>query len=670
MLQPGLRLGDRYRLDTRIGAGGMGEVWQAVDEVLDRVVAVKAMLPEVAHEPDFARRFLAEAKAMASVSHPAVASIHDYGSSRAITFLVMEFIDGESLSQALGRLGRLTPADTMHLIAQAADGLQAVHDRGIVHRDIKPANLLIRRNGALLITDFGISRSEEGTRLTVSGAVLGTPTYISPEQVLGQPATPLSDVYSLGLSAYECLAGHRPFSGDNPYAVALQRLQTAPRALSGDIPPAVVAVVEHALATDPAHRWPSAAAMADAARAAADSLRGYGGHHPPPPAARPGPPRAGQPSSGQPSSGQPSSGSSGAGPSGAGLSGAEQPWAAHSGSGPSGAAQSGAVHPGSGQFGTGQPGAVHPGSGSFGAAQPGAVHPGSGSFGAAQPGAVQPGTRPSGEVRSGASQSGSGQFGSGQFGAGRPGTVHSGAARSGAGQPGALHPGSGQFGVGQPGALHSGVGQASVGQAGALQSGAGQAGAGQAGAARARRRRLSMVAGLLVVGLAAGVTVWWTTRDTEEGNRSVAGPGATSGATGSSGTSADPAIQQAGLAACGEAFCPIKPLCWSGLNVSAGHAQPPGKRDCAEGHIWETFSAIYLPADAIDVRQEELINRADIGAACSASVMAARSRDPKKTKSWARDPWPVQVTGSNTWIVLCMASPKADDQYGSVFLPA
>ncbi|WP_416904135.1 serine/threonine-protein kinase [Micromonospora echinospora] len=228
MLHSGLRLGDRYRLDARIGAGGMGEVWRAVDVLLGRTVAVKAMLPDVADDPDFARRFLVEAKAMASVNHPAVASIHDYGHSDGLTFLVMEFVDGQSLSQILARHGRLSPADTMHLVAQAADGLQAVHECGIVHRDIKPANLLVRPNGTLLITDFGISRRHDASLLTASGAVLGTPTYLSPEQVLGRPATALSDVYSLGLAAYECLAGQRPFTGDNPYAIALQRVQAAP----------------------------------------------------------------------------------------------------------------------------------------------------------------------------------------------------------------------------------------------------------------------------------------------------------------------------------------------------------------------------------------------------------------------------------------------------------
>ncbi|WBB81004.1 serine/threonine-protein kinase [Micromonospora sp. WMMD882] len=301
MLRPGLRLGDRYRLDTRIGAGGMGEVWRAVDVLLDRTVAVKAMLPDVADDPDFARRFLVEAKAMASVNHAAVASIHDYGHSDGLTFLVMEFVDGQSLSQLLARHGRLSPADTMHLVAQAADGLQAVHERGIVHRDIKPANLLVRPNGTLLITDFGIARRHDASLLTASGAVLGTPTYLSPEQVLGRPATPLSDVYSLGLAGYECLTGRRPFTGDNPYAIALRRVQSPPAPLGDDLPQPVRAVVERALAVEPAHRWPSAATLAHAARWSAGPLA-----HPPPPPPVPGPPLP-APSSPYPSSPPPSS---------------------------------------------------------------------------------------------------------------------------------------------------------------------------------------------------------------------------------------------------------------------------------------------------------------------------------------------------------------------------
>ncbi|MEV6488742.1 serine/threonine-protein kinase, partial [Actinoplanes sp. NPDC051633] len=258
MLQAGTRLGGRYRLEERVGAGGMGEVWRAVDEVLGRTVAVKAMLPHVADQQDFARRFVTEAQAMAGVADRAVASIHDYGRDAGVTFLVMEFIDGESMARALARAGRFRAADTMRMIAQAADGLRAVHDAGIVHRDVKPANLMIRRGGAVVLTDFGISRAGDATSMTVSGAVLGTPTYLSPEQVMGHPATPLSDLYALGVAAYECLAGRKPFAGDNPYAVAVQRVQGPPPPLPDDVPRAAAAVVERAMAQDPARRWPSA----------------------------------------------------------------------------------------------------------------------------------------------------------------------------------------------------------------------------------------------------------------------------------------------------------------------------------------------------------------------------------------------------------------------------
>jgi serine/threonine-protein kinase len=304
VLQAGVRLNDRYLLRQRLGAGGMGEVWLATDEVLGRTVAVKVMLPAVAADPDFARRFAAEATAMARVNHAAVASVHDFGRDRGVTFLVMEYIDGESLAQRLARDGRLTPADTMRLVAEVADGLQAVHDQGLVHRDIKPANLLVRRDGRVVITDFGIARHEDASRLTVSGAILGTPSYLSPEQVRGEPAGVRSDVYALGLVAYECLAGERPFVGDNPYAVALQRLQSAPRTIKIDSP--ARAVVERALAMDPADRWPSASALAGGARAAVAppppaAFAPPAGFVPPagfPPAAGPlasGPPAAGYP---------------------------------------------------------------------------------------------------------------------------------------------------------------------------------------------------------------------------------------------------------------------------------------------------------------------------------------------------------------------------------------
>jgi serine/threonine protein kinase len=268
MYGPGALLANRYRLDERVGGGGMGEVWRATDEVLGRTVAVKVMRPELLEEPGFADRFLAEARTMATIKHRGVVAVHDYQGDSSGAFLVMEYVEGEALSRRLHRFGRLDPVRTMTLIAQAADALQAAHDKGVVHRDIKPGNLLVTADDMLVLTDFGIARSAASTPLTATGAVIGTPSYLAPEQVLGKPATPLSDVYALGVVAYECLTGRRPFDGENPFDVAMKRLREPPPAMTGDVPTAVLAVVERTLAADSAQRWPSAAALAAAARKA------------------------------------------------------------------------------------------------------------------------------------------------------------------------------------------------------------------------------------------------------------------------------------------------------------------------------------------------------------------------------------------------------------------
>ncbi|WP_019870239.1 serine/threonine-protein kinase [Salinispora oceanensis] len=266
MLSPGVKLGNRYRLDERIASGGMGDVWRGTDEVLGRTVAVKSLLPALLDDPDFAERFRGEARTMATINHPGVVDIYDFGSDQQIAFLVMEHVEGEALLATLNRVGRLTSARTMALVAQAADALHAAHLEGIVHRDVKPGNLLVRPNGTLVLTDFGIARSDLVAQLTAAGSVLGTASYISPEQATGAVATPASDVYALGVVAYQCLSGRRPFAGDNPLEIALQHVRETPRALPADIPPQVRAVVERAMAKDPADRWPSAAALAGVSR--------------------------------------------------------------------------------------------------------------------------------------------------------------------------------------------------------------------------------------------------------------------------------------------------------------------------------------------------------------------------------------------------------------------
>ena len=267
---PGLTLAGRYRLDGHIAGGGMGDVWRGTDEVLGRTIAVKILLPTLVAEPGFAQRFRDEARTMATINHPGVVNVYDYGADQGVTYLIMEFVEGDALSKTLSRVGRLTPARTMSLVAQAADALQAAHDKGIVHRDVKPANLMVRPNGTLVLTDFGIARSAAASQLTAVGSVLGTASYISPEQASGAVATPASDVYALGVVAYQCLSGRRPFEGGSPIEIALQHVDAVPPPLPPDIPGPVRALVERCLAKAPAARWPSAAALAAAARLAAN----------------------------------------------------------------------------------------------------------------------------------------------------------------------------------------------------------------------------------------------------------------------------------------------------------------------------------------------------------------------------------------------------------------
>ncbi|MEU8378511.1 serine/threonine protein kinase [Streptosporangium sp. NPDC048865] len=279
MVAQGTTLAGRYRLSTRIGAGGMGEVWKGEDIVLARTVAVKVLLPGRTDDPGFLVRFQGEARAMATINHPGVVDVYDYGvhevpGAGATAYLVMKFVDGEPLDRLLGRLRRIAPGAAMDLIAQAASALQAVHDQGIVHRDIKPGNLLVRSDGTLVLTDFGIARSDTASRLTDAGMVLGTAAYCAPEQAEGAPVTPAVDIYALGVVAYECLAGHRPFDGDTPVTIALKHIREAPPPLPPDIPPAVRALVERSLAKDPARRFPSAAAMSSAAKQAAFGAAG------------------------------------------------------------------------------------------------------------------------------------------------------------------------------------------------------------------------------------------------------------------------------------------------------------------------------------------------------------------------------------------------------------
>ncbi len=266
----------RYRLESRIATGGMGEVWRATDTSLGRPVAVKVLKSEYADDPLFRSRFEVEARHAASLHHPGVASVYDVGQSALLgaadgsavprPFLVMELVDGQPLSALLRGGQPLDPAVVSDLMAQAADAIGAAHHAGIVHRDVKPANLLVTPERQVKITDFGIARASDGLGLTGTGQVMGTPQYLSPEQARGATATPASDVYALGVVAFECLAGHRPFDAESPVATALAHLNDPVPALPRSVPADLAAVVRRALSKDPAERYADGDAFAAALR--------------------------------------------------------------------------------------------------------------------------------------------------------------------------------------------------------------------------------------------------------------------------------------------------------------------------------------------------------------------------------------------------------------------
>lgn len=276
-LSPDLTIADRYALEERVAIGGMGEVWRARDIVLDRRVAVKVLRAEYAADPKFVDRFRAEAKHAAALSHPGIASVFDYGEVGDMAFLVMEYVDGEPLSALLARVGRLPPDRALDIVGQAGLALQAAHDAGVIHRDVKPGNLLVRPDGVVKVTDFGIARVVDAAPVTQTGMVVGTAAYLSPEQAAGKPITPATDVYSLGIVSYECLAGERPFEADSAVAIAMAHVSTKPPPLPKDTPPVVADLVNQAMEKEPERRPSSAGDFGRTALALATSLRQPGG---------------------------------------------------------------------------------------------------------------------------------------------------------------------------------------------------------------------------------------------------------------------------------------------------------------------------------------------------------------------------------------------------------
>ena len=262
MALAGTVLGGRYVLDDQIGNGGYGEVWRATDTVLARPVAVKLLHPRYTQRSEALTRFRAEARHAGGLSHENIAQVFDYGepADGQPPYLVMELVDGPSLETVLTG-GPLDDTRTMDIMAQAAAGLRAAHAAGMIHRDIKPGNLLLAPGGTVKITDFGIAHTIGSAPLTASGELIGTPGYLAPERAMGERATPASDLYSLGMLAYECLAGTPPFLG-TPLEVALAHRDRPLPPLPPSVAVGVAALVMRLAAKDPARRLSDAAEVA------------------------------------------------------------------------------------------------------------------------------------------------------------------------------------------------------------------------------------------------------------------------------------------------------------------------------------------------------------------------------------------------------------------------
>jgi eukaryotic-like serine/threonine-protein kinase len=261
-MRSGLILDNRYRLEETIASGGVGEVWRGTDVLLDRRVAVKLLRPEYADHPETLARFRAEARHAGALSHPRIAKVYDYGEPGSFVppYLVMELVEGPSLADILD-VQPLSPIRVLDVVAQTALGLDAAHEAGLVHRDIKPGNILLCPNGVVKITDFGIAHAAGTAPVTRPGVVMGTTQYLAPERATGKEGTPASDLYSLGIVAYECVTGYPPFTGTTAEIMAAHLYQPLP-----PLPPGVPLELGEMLACltakDPADRFSSAAELA------------------------------------------------------------------------------------------------------------------------------------------------------------------------------------------------------------------------------------------------------------------------------------------------------------------------------------------------------------------------------------------------------------------------
>src|SRR5690554_1959205 len=261
-IHAGTTLGGRYVLRSLLAVGGMGEVWRAEDSELGRPVAVKVLKEHAAANETFLKRFNNEARNAAGLAHRNIAQVFDYGDQEGTAYLVMELVVGEPLSTILERENILPEPRLVRLLIETATGLQVAHDAGVMHRDVKPGNLIIAKDDVVKITDFGVSRSMDQTALTQTGMVMGTAQYLAPELALGKPATPASDVYALGIIAYEALVGKRPFTAASAVDIAIAHVNEPVPPLPSRISPDLIRLIEDVLEKNPRKRPGTADALA------------------------------------------------------------------------------------------------------------------------------------------------------------------------------------------------------------------------------------------------------------------------------------------------------------------------------------------------------------------------------------------------------------------------
>ena len=260
----GTLISERYRLEEKIGSGGMSSVYRAFDPMLERWVAIKLMHRDISNDPDQLERFRREARAVAQLNHPHVVTVIDAGEDDGAPYIVFEYVEGETLKERIRRLGRLPVSEAVAYAIEIGRALESAHANRLVHRDVKPQNVLIDRDGRAKVTDFGIARSLEAQGLTATGRVLGTTDYVSPEQALGREVTGQSDIYSLGIVLYEMLTGETPFQADTQVAVAMKHVRDPlpdVQRRRPEISAALAAVVERSTAKETQNRYPSVSEM-------------------------------------------------------------------------------------------------------------------------------------------------------------------------------------------------------------------------------------------------------------------------------------------------------------------------------------------------------------------------------------------------------------------------